>query len=73
MGQKQADIKILCWENKGKFEALIVYSKGRGRLKMCILGILDLANILLPSYAKKCLLTGQEQACSRITWLFGWL
>ena len=52
MGQKQADIEILCWENKGEFQALIVLFQREGGLKMCILCILDLANILLPSYAK---------------------
>ena len=36
MGEKQADIKILCWENKGKFEALIVLFQRKGGLKMCI-------------------------------------
>ena len=50
MGQKQADIEILCWENKSEFQALIVLFQRE--LKMCILGFLDLANILLPSYAK---------------------
>ena len=28
---------------------------------------------LLDNIAKDCLLTGQEQACTRITRLFGWL
>ena len=33
MGQKQADIKILCWENKGKFEALIVLFQREGEVE----------------------------------------
>ena len=33
MGQKHAVIKILCWENRGKFQALIVLFQREGEVE----------------------------------------
>ena len=56
------------WFVARKSTAKYPYDRGTGN--KTYLGVAQIGNAF---FAKDCLLTGQEQACSRITWLFVWL